>query len=92
MGTAAPRTADGEVATGERFGSTVARAGRHRGRGYGGGRSRGGRVGREGMGAERRRGQDSDQGRGSAPVTKQKQREQRVCRGRRRGKENQGLI
>jgi hypothetical protein len=44
-------------------------------------------VGREGKGAERRRGQDSAQGGGSAPATEQKQREQRVCRGRRRGKE-----
>jgi hypothetical protein len=81
MGTAAPRTADGEVATGERFGNTVARAREDTGEGA-----------TAVAGAERRRGQDSDQGRGSAPATEQKQREQRVCRGRRRGKENQGLI
>jgi hypothetical protein len=82
-----PRTADGEVAIGERFGSTVARARDDTGEGYGGDRSRGGRVGREGKGAEWRRGQDSAQGGGSAPATELKQREQRVRRGRRRRKE-----
>jgi hypothetical protein len=80
------------VAIGEHFGSTVARARDDTGEGYSGDRSRGGRVGREGKGAERRRGQDSAHGGGSAPAAELKQGEQRGCRGRRRGTENQGLI
>jgi hypothetical protein len=40
--------------------------------------------GREQARDDRRRGQSSGQGGGSAPTVEQKQREQRVCRGRRR--------
>jgi hypothetical protein len=43
-------------------------------------------VGRGQAGAERRRGQGSGQGGGPAPAAEREAEEQRVCRGRRRGK------